>query len=371
MRTRIVIFCSVLIIAAATNGCSTRGAEEESKRNEKQDDEVVFPAVKVIRSNPGENLQIPGELMSYYETDVYPKVNSYIRKMNVDIGDKVHLGQVLAELEAPELTAQLAEAYAKVRSFEAQMIASKAIYRRLLVAANTKGAVSPNDMDVARSKIVADSLSLLGANAVYQAHQEMISYLRIKAPFDGIITDRKLAPGAFVGPADKSAVPMYRIKQESMLRLQVAIPERYTDAIREKQPISFSVVSLPGQMFKGKINRVTHNIDRQTRSELVEIQVMNPGQRLAPGMYAQVVLPVGRSHSSLIVPSSAVSTTMEKCFVIRIDNGRANWIDVKKGMESGGKTEIFGPVKDGDTVLKTANDEIPQGQQVKIAYSDF
>lgn len=371
MKSKIIIVCNMIALGLAINGCTTKGAEDDKSNDPKEDDAVVYPAVKVSESSPGEKLQIPGELMSYYETDVYPKVNSYIKKMNVDIGDQVKTGQVLAELEAPELTSQLAEAYSKVRSSEAQMTASKAVYRRLLVAANTKGAVSPNDIDVARSKIIADSLSLLGSSAVYQAQQEMIGYLKIKAPFDGIITDRKLAPGAFVGPADKSATPMYRIKQESKLRLQLAVPERYTDALRENQPVSFSVVSLPGQIFNGKINRITHNIDRQTRSELIEIQIVNSNHKLAPGMYAQVSFPVGRAHTSLVVPSSAVSTTMEKCFVVRIENGKAHWVDVKKGMESDGKTEIFGSVKKGEIVLKTANDEISDGQSLKVAYTSF
>lgn len=366
MKPRIISLFTAIIFSFILYGCGPT-AEESTKGNEIEEDAVVYPAVAVTESDPKEELNIPGELMSYYETDIYPKVNSYIKKINFNIGDNVKNGQILAELEAPELNAQLAEAYSKVKSSEAQLTASRSVYHRLLQAAGTRGAVSPNDMDVARSKITADSLSMLGANAVYESVQQMNSYLKIRAPFDGIITDRKLSPGAFVGPGDKSTVPIFKIKQQNILRLQIAVPERFMDAIRQDQPISFSVVSLPGVVFKGKINSISHNVDRQTRSELIEIQIPNPGKRLASGMYAQVILPVGRGHASLVVPSSSVATTLEKCFVVKVEDGKAKWVNVRKGMESDGKTEIFGAVKKGDMVLKTANDELQQGQLIKTS----
>ncbi|GLU52604.1 efflux RND transporter periplasmic adaptor subunit [Dyadobacter frigoris] len=370
MKTRIMLYFAALSIGFMLNGCGSK-ASENAKDNEKEEEAVVYPAVAVSESDPKQELNIPGELMSYYETDVFPKVNSYIKKINFDIGDRVKTGQVLAELEAPELSAQLAEAYSKVRSSEAQLTASRSVYRRLLQAAATRGAVSPNDMDLARSKITADSLSLLGSSAVYASVQQMNSYLKIRAPFDGIIADRKLSPGAFVGPGDKSAMPIFRIKQQNILRLQLSVPERFMDAVQQNQPVSFSVVSLPGEIFKGKINRISHSVDRQTRSELIEIQIPNPSGRLASGMYAQVTLPVGRGHASLIVPSSSVATTMEKCFVVKVEDGKAKWINVRKGIEADGKTEIFGGVKKGDIVLKTANDELQQGQPVKVSQATF
>ncbi|MCF0054925.1 efflux RND transporter periplasmic adaptor subunit [Dyadobacter sp. CY356] len=370
MKNRIILIYTAVAFTFMLYGCGS-AAEENTKENEKEDEAVIYPAVAVTESDPKEELNIPGELMSYYETDIFPKVNSYIKKINFNIGDYVKNGQILAELEAPELNAQLAEAYAKVKSSEAQLTASRSVYRRLLQAAGTRGAVSPNDMDVARSKITADSLFMLGANAVYESVRQMNSYLKIRAPFNGIITDRKLSPGAFVGPGDKSTVPIFKIKQQNILRLQLAIPERFIDAVQQDQPVSFSVVSLPDEVFKGKINRISHNVDRQTRSELIEIQIPNPGNRLAPGMYAQVILPVGRGHASLVVPSSSVATTMEKCFVVKVEDGKAEWVNVRKGMESDGKTEIFGAVKKGDIVLKTANDELQQGQSIKISEASF
>lgn len=370
MKSPIIFLIAIAVTSFLVEACSPSKAEK-NENTTTGDEPIVYPVVKIIETKPSEELHIPGELMSFYETNIFSKVNSYIKKIHADIGDKVKSGQLLAELEAPELSAQLAEAYAKVRSSEAQLTASKSLYRRLLKASQTAGSVSPNDIDVARSKTIADSLSLLGSNAVYQSIQQMNSYLNVKAPFDGIIADRKLAPGAFVGPNDKNAMPIFSIKQESHLRLQIPVPERFVNAIRQNQLISFTVTSLPNSIFRGKINRISHNVERQTRSEIIEIDVPNSSLNLISGMYAQVILPITRGSKSLVVPSSAVTTTMEKCFVVKVENGKAVWVDIQKGMEIDGKTEIFGTVKVGDTILKTANDEIKNGTLIKVSETTF
>ena len=357
----------LIILAALTSqllldSCTQSKSEPISSNTEEQ---VIYPAIKVESAKPSQELQIPGELESYFETDLFPKVNGYIKRIHVDIGDRVSTGQVLAVLDAPELSLQLAEATAKMRSAESQLNTSKSVYKRLQKANQTPGTVSPNDLDIAHSKIVSDSLTWLGAKAVYQSIQVMTEYLSIKAPFDGVVAERRLSPGAFVGPNDKSAVAIFKIKQENRLRLRIPVPERYISAIRLSQPISFSVMNLPDKKFAGKVSRISHNVSKQTRSELIEIDVQNPQLQLVSGTYTQVTLPFQRNTTSLTVPSSAVATTLEKCFVVKVENGIASWVEVKKGIEAEGKVEIFGDIKSGDTVLKTASDEIPNGVAVK------
>lgn len=370
MKRQIMLLLTASGMVVMLNACSSSNAENTGKTMG-EEDEITWPAVKIEKASPTRELHLPGELTSYFETDIYPKVNSYIKKINVDIGDHVAEGQLLAELEAPELKSQLAEAYAKVKSAEAQWTAGKSTYRRILKAAQTPGAVSPYDLDVARSKTVADSLSLSGANAVYQSMQEMNGFLKVRSPFAGIITDRKLSPGAFVGPGEKTAVPVFKIKQEHKLRLQIAVPEKYLDAVRQNQPVSFTVMSFPDEVFKGKVNRISHNVEKQSRSEMIEIEIPNNSLRLVSGMYAMVNLPVERSGASLMVPSSAIATTMEKCFVVKVVDGKAQWVDVKKGMEADGKTEVFGQVKEGDIILKTASDEVKTGMSLKLVNTNY
>ncbi|MFY7827208.1 MAG: efflux RND transporter periplasmic adaptor subunit [Flectobacillus sp.] len=362
MKRSHLIILTVLASSLSFYACTQSKSEPLNSASEEQ---VVYPAVKVETAKPSQELQIPGELESYFETDLFPKVNGYIKRINVDIGDKVASGQVLAVLDAPELSLQLAEATAKMRSAESQLNTSKSVFKRLQKANQTPGTVSPNDLDIAHSKIVSDSLTWLGTKAVYQSIQVMTEYLSIKAPFDGVVAERRLSPGAFVGPNDKSAVAIFKVKQENKLRLRIPVPERYINAIKLHQPIEFSVMNLPDKKFEGKVSRISHNVNKQTRSEIVEIDVPNPSLQLVSGTYTQVSLPLQRNVSSLVVPSSAVATTLEKCFVVKVENGLSSWVEVKKGIESEGKVEVFGDVKSGDIVLKTASDEIPNGIAIK------
>lgn len=362
MKRSHLIILTVLASSLSFYSCTQSKSEPLNSASEEQ---VVYPAVKVETAKPSQELQIPGELESYFETDLFPKVNGYIKRINVDIGDKVASGQVLAVLDAPELSLQLAEATAKMRSAESQLNTSKSVFKRLQKANQTPGTVSPNDLDIAHSKIVSDSLTWLGTKAVYQSIQVMTEYLSIKAPFDGVVAERRLSPGAFVGPNDKSAVAIFKVKQENKLRLRIPVPERYINAIKLHQPIEFSVMNLPDKKFEGKVSRISHNVNKQTRSEIVEIDVPNPSLQLVSGTYTQVSLPLQRNVSSLVVPSSAVATTLEKCFVVKVENGLSSWVEVKKGIESEGKVEVFGDVKSGDIVLKTASDEIPNGIAIK------
>lgn len=364
-------------LALLLNGCHS-GAQEDAAANAANREAIAngesaggdesgtaYALAKVTTSQPTAQLTLPGELLSYYETDLYPKVDGYVRKMHVDIGDHVREGQVLAEMDAPELTAKLADAFAQVKSSEGVFSTDRLTLRRLLKASQTPGAVSPNDIDLARGKVASDSLMIVGAQARYQAAQEMIGYLKLRAPFSGIITDRRLAPGALVGPSEKSENPLYRLKQENRLRLQLTVPEKYVSDVRQGVPVQFSVNSLPNQLFRGKINRLSYNVQRQIRSMLIEIEVQNPRNLLVPGMFAQVIIPVKHAQSSLVVPSSAIVTNMQGQFVVAVNDGRAKWVNVQKGLETAHETEVYGNLHAGDTILKNGTDEVHDGEQIK------
>ncbi|WP_338870534.1 efflux RND transporter periplasmic adaptor subunit [Spirosoma sp. SC4-14] len=360
-------------LAITLNGCHSAASENEQTASKSEESTevadttsaTVYPVVKITTSKPSSELSLPGELISYYETDLYPKVDSYVRKMYVDIGDHVKAGQVLADMEAPELTAKLADAFAQVKNTEALLAADRATYRRYLKANQTPGAIAPYDIDVARGKVIGDSLSWVGAQARYQSAQEMVSYLKLRAPFSGVITDRQLAPGALVGPNEKATTPLFRLKQEDQLRLQVTIPEKYVSDVRQGTPIHFTVNSLPDQTFTGKVGRISYSVQRQIRSMLVEILIPNSGHRLVPGQFAQVQIPVQRNHDSLVVPTTAVVTTMQGQFVVEVADGKAKRVNVQKGMEMNGQTEVFGNVHAGDVVLKNGTDEVQDGTQIK------
>lgn len=353
-----------LLTATALGGChspeaaATPAASTSEKPASPATTDIRYDAVRVTASQPAQALNLPGELESYFQTDIFPRVSSYVRVLRADIGDHVQRGQVLAELDAPELTAALSEALSKVKAAEAVFSASRGSYRRLRQTARTAGAVSPLNLDETRTRAIADSLGVVAARAHYQAARQMTAYLRITAPFAGVITDRSLAAGAFVGPGGQNGVPLFKLRQIDRLRLRLAVPEAYVGDIHRGARVQFTVRPYPGQSFTGHISRMADNVSPGTRSELVEIDILNPQERLKPGMYAAATLPITAPKTSLFVPRSALVSTAERTYVIRVVKGRSELVDVRKGDENAGQVQITGPLQAGDVVLKAGNEEI-------------
>lgn len=190
--------------------------------------------------------------------------------------------------------------------------------------------------------------------------------MKITAPFDGIVTDRNVSPGAFVGPSEKNAQPLFVVKNELKLRLRISVPEKHVSEIKNQQEISFTVSGYPDKVFTGKVTRTSSNISTQLRSETIEIEVENKEHILLPGMYATVGLPLTRNEKTIIVPETAVATSMEHCFVIKLVGNKAKVVDVQKGNSLDGKVEIFGDIKPGDVLLKEANEEIKDGMTLNV-----
>ncbi|GAB3989796.1 efflux RND transporter periplasmic adaptor subunit [Spirosoma daeguense] len=335
------------------------------------EEEIRYEAIRVSASRPARELNLPGELESYYETDLYPRVSSYVKALHADIGDRVGKGQVLAELEAPELTANLTEAFSKVKAAEAVFNASKGTFQRVLRTSRTLGAISPVDLEASRTKAISDSLGVVAANAHYKSVEQLVSYLKITAPFAGVITDRRLSPGAFVGPGGQNGVPLLKIKQLDRLRLRIAVPEAYLGDIEQGNPVKFSVRSFPNQIFTGRINRISNSVRPETRSELVEIDFQNKGGKLKPGMFASARLPVSSTgEGSIYVPKSAIVSGMDRTYVVKVVQGKVVRVPVQKGDDAIGQTQVFGELKPGDVILKTASEDIADGATVKTQLVD-
>lgn len=337
----------------------------KSKDIEGKGNDVTYQASLVKRADVESQLVLPGELEGYFETGVMAKVNGYIKTMYVDIGDRVHEGQLLAELEAPELVSQLVNAYSEAQAKEAIFLNSKGKYVRLVQTNKTPGAVSPYDMDLAKTTVISDSLAHRASLAKYGSVKELVNYLKITAPFDGIITERALAPGAFVGPNERLVIPIVKLKKESILRLHIPVPEKQLAEISVGKSVKFTVKSFPDEIFEGKVTRLAKNLNIETRAEIVEIEIDNHEGKLFPGMYATATIPISRKNS-IIVPSTALVTNMERRFVIKVVNGKVTYVDVEKGEDLGDKIEIFGHLNEADTLLNAATDEIRNNSQIKV-----
>lgn len=329
-------------------------------------DEFRYSAIVVKGTQPVREINLPGELESFYETDIFPRVSSYISKIHVDIGDRVKKGQLLAELEAPELIANLTAAYSKVKAAEAVHQSSRAVYQRALKTQKTPGAISEMDVETYWSKAVSDSLMVVAEQAHYESVKQLVDYLKITAPFTGVVTDRRLSPGAFVGPGGQSSVPLLKIKQLDRLRLRLAVPEAYLGDIRPGTPVQFTVRTFQNEVFTGNLARVSHSVRTDTRSEMIEIDISNPYEKLKPGMYVSARLPVQANEGSIFVPKSAVVSNMEQTFVIRVVNGIAERVAVHRGDATESHVQIFGDIQHGDVILKVASDEIPNKSPVAI-----
>ena len=339
----------------------------------------TVPVTTVVSQQLQSQTLLPGELQAYQDVALYPKVQGFVEWIEVDRGSVVKENQVLVRLIAPELTAHRKEAAAKVQAAQAQRLeaeaklaADEATYKRLKAAAATPGVVAGNDVEVAEKTVEADRARVRAwqenEKAALQAvhsFQDIESYLTITAPFDGIITERNVHKGSFVGPAGgPAALPMLRIQQVTRLRLLVPIPERAAVGIDPGTGVSFTVPAFPGETFQGVVQRVAHALNVQTRTMPVELDVENLLGRLAPGMYAEVAWPIRRPQPSLFVPSSAVVTTTERTFVIRIRDGEAEWVDVKRGATMGDMVEVFGNLEQGDQVAVRGTDELRAGAHV-------
>ncbi len=192
-----------------------------------------------------------------------------------------------------------------------------------------------------------------------QALKDLEAYLKITAPFDGVITERIVHPGALVGPS--STEPLLVLQQVSRLRVIVAVPEANVGGIAKGSNVTFQVPAYADRNFSGTISRRAQALDPKTRTMPVELDVMNPDQSLAPGMYATVKWPIHGSKPALYVPRTSVVVTTERTFVIREKNGKAEWVNVGRGAVDGDLIEVVGPLQAGDRVVKRANDEIREG----------
>jgi RND family efflux transporter MFP subunit len=318
---------------------------------------------------------IPGDLGAFMAVNLHSRVSGFVESMTVDRGSWVKKGQVLGTLSAPELRAQRAEANAKLQAVRAQqaesqakMIAAQSSFERLKAASATPGVVAGNDLEIAergleaaRAQVEAVKSGVAAAESALKAVSELESYLRIVAPFDGVISERNVHPGSLVGPAGGA---MLRLEQVSRLRLTVPVPEAYVGAIARGASVKFAVSAFPGQTFDGVVARPSHSLDVKTRSMLVELDVANEKLALSPGMFAEVRWPVSRANASLFVPASAVVRTSERQFVIRVRDGAAEWVDVRRGEASGALLEVFGDLRAGDVVVRRGNDEIRPGTRI-------
>ena len=360
----VTVACGRHDAASAQSGQSTATASQPP----------TIDVTKVTARTLSSTISLPGELTPFEAVDLYAKETGFVKSIAVDRGSKVTRGEMIAELEAPELVARRAQATAAYQSAQAQLgsaqaklAADRATYDRLREAAKTPGVIAGNDLEVAQKTAEADADNVSALQQSAEAAQEGVraitqleAYLKITAPFDGQVTTRYVHPGALVGPSGGAGgtTPIVRIQNLTRDRLVVPVPESDVAGVPEGTQVSFTVSAFPGRTFQAPIARISREVDSKTRTMPVELDVLDPHGELAPGTFCDVEWPLRRTYPTLFVPVSSVGSNLQRTFVVRIRGNKTQWVDVKTGARVGSSIEVFGDLHEGDDVAVRGTDQI-------------
>ena len=323
---------------------------------------------RVAREELFKAIDIAAEFRPYAEVDVHAKVSGYVKQMRVDIGDHVQAGQLLALLEVPELRDDLDHAAASLRRAEADYRDAHLAYARL-VAVNQEhpNLIAQQDLDTAEAHEATAEGSRGAARADVEKYQTLAGYARILAPFAGVITKRYADPGALIqaGTASNTqAMPLVRVSDNSVLRLDFPISVDYVHGVHLDAPVSIRVDSLGGRVIAGRIARIADKVDEATRTMVAELEVPNAGGDLVPGMYATVTLRTDERPRALVIPVEAVLGGGKSVWVVNAAR-RLEEHPVRLGLETPARYEVLAGLAEGDLVMIGNPGQLAAGQRVE------
>jgi RND family efflux transporter MFP subunit len=330
----------------------------------------VAPSVavaKVTRRDLARQVTIAAEFRPYQEVELHAKVSGYLQEINVDFGDKVKAGDLLATLEVPELKDELASAQAAERKAEADFTNASLIYSRLQsVNQQHANLVAQQELDTAQANDLTATAAIAAAKAEASKYETMLAYTKITAPFDGVITKRSADPGALIQSGISSDTqPLLRVSDNYHLRLDFLVTVDYVKDIHVGDSVAVRVDSLGGKILTGKISRFTSSVDDKTRTMTTEIEVPNPDLQLVPGMYASVVLELDRHPGALAIPTEAVSGGSTPVVFVVNDRDEVEKRPVKLGLETSDKYEVLSGLSEGERVVIGNHTEFSEGEKVE------
>lgn len=346
----------------AVLGFASCSEKKEIKTTEKKVEKSVhsYETTEIQFINPTYQISVPGELKPYESGHIFAKIPGFIRKIYVDRGSVVSKGQLLAVLEAPEMNQDYLSDKSSEQKMYTDYLYSKQAYERLQDAAKTKGAVADIELDRARSIMQSSKSAYEGSKAGTGRSSQMNQYLRITAPFSGVIMERSLSVGALVGP--NSGVPIFSIAQKNKLRLTVSLPEKHAASVNNGMNATFTVNSIPGKVFDAHLSRNSGMINQDNRSLSLEFDIENTNSILKGGEYGQVQLNLKRISPTYFVPEKSVLQTQSGTFVMTYNNNEVKRVPVKEGISYNSMTEVFGLFSPHDKILKKPSEEIEEGK---------
>src|SRR6202046_4263304 len=360
---------AVVLAIVIVLGIHSRVAAET--RLQKATGQAAIPSVNVAHPQLGDRAQelvVPGNTQAFIDSPIYARTNGYLRRWYVDIGARVSKGQLLAVIETPELDHDVRKARADLGTAEANFNLSQITAARDENLVKT-GSVSAQERDNSVNGNAANQATVRSNQANVARLEQLQSYEKVYAPFDGIITARETDIGALIDAGANAPRELFHITSISTLRVYVPVPEVYSVAAQSGAPADLMLDEYPGETFHGTLVRNSDSIDQASRTLLVEVDVVNAGGRLKPGAYVQVHLKMPESMRSLVVPANALLFRREGLQVGVVRDGKAELVRVTPGHDYGDSMEILSGLQPTDDVILSPSDSLTSGTAVEISGS--
>jgi RND family efflux transporter MFP subunit len=361
-----ILFAAAILIVIGY-GLHIRAANE--KKMIQATDEAAVLTVNVVHPSLGsatQDLSLPGNVQAFTETPIYSRTNGYLRKWYFDIGSHVRKGQLLAEIETPEIDQQLQQSRAELERMQANMELAGVTSNRWQ-SLSAKHAVSQQEADQTRSNYIAAQAAVDASKANVRRLEQLQSYERITAPFDGVITARNTDIGDLIDAGSGSTNPreLFHLAATGKLRVYVAVPEVYADSIRNGNSATLSQDSNPGVSIAGTIVRNASAIDHATRTLNVEVDVENKDDKLLPGTYVFVHFHLAAGANTVTIPSNTLLFRSEGLRVGVVRGDRVQLVPVTIGHDYGSTVEVTSGLSQADEVVLDPSDSLASGMQVR------
>jgi RND family efflux transporter MFP subunit len=367
-RTKILTV-AVLVLLALGAGRTVMSRMSNAKALEAGAAEHARQFVKTTsprRGEAGQTLVLPGTLQGYVQSPIAARASGYLRRWYKDIGSRVEKGELLAELDTPEIDQQLSQAVAARAQAASSLALAESTVQRW-EALRKKDAVSQQELDERRSADVQARANLAAADANVERLRQLEAFKRVLAPFAGVITRRNVDTGDLIDAGGGAGRALFTLAQTDPLRVYVNVPQSYSQLVKPGQRVVVTQAELQGRSFNGEVARTSASIDAATRTMQIEVTLPNRDGALLPGAYVQVSLPLS-SNQSLSIPTNALLIRGEGMRVAVVDTaGRVSLRPIKIGRNYGESVEVLDGVASTDQVVLNPSDSLAEGDQVTVA----
>ena len=364
----------VVAIAILVVGIHSRVKAEASLRTVTA--QMAVPSVSVVQPKPAAPAQeiiLPGNMQPFISSPVYARTDGYLKKWYFDIGAHVKAGQLLATIQSPEIDEQLSQARSTLATAQANLNLAE-ITKTRYEAMFQKHAVAQQDRDNAEGTYSANKAMVDADMANVRHYEALVSFEKVYAPFDGVITARNTDIGDLINSGSTSTpkTDLFHVAQTGTVRVYVNVPEEYSRGIKPGATEADIVLAeFPGQKFPGKVVRTAEAINGTTRTLLTEIDLPNPGNTLLTGSYAEVHLHIPSANSTFLIPVSTLIFRSERLQVGVVRNGKVELADLTPGHDFGSDIEVVAGLKADDQVVMNPPDSLVSGQQVNIVQASL